>query len=340
MRPLIASLLLIALPLPGQPQLLAQDHVASGTETFKHTPPTELYEVVRVVDGDTVHIQYKGRKEKLRLLSVDTEEKFDVGPTKPATVFGEECAQWAEKFFADLTEDDTPSKIGVAFPGGVERRDIYGRLLCHVVLPDGTDFNLLLVQLGKSPYFNKYGNSLICHEAFVEAQKKARSEKLGIWNPKTNQPKSPDRPAAKRPYEELLVWWDARAQAIDNFRAAHAEDPEKTIESESPESLSAAAKHGREVRVFCIVSRQFDEKDGSKTYLMRSGDKQNELRVKIAKDDIETIAKAFDFEALTQEFEQNYCFVTGVVKKGPRGFEIWTSEPDAWTLAGPSPAKK
>ena len=41
------------------------------------------------------------------------------------------------------------------------------------------------MEKGKSPYFNKYGNSRICHEAFGAAQERARSARLGIWDPRT-----------------------------------------------------------------------------------------------------------------------------------------------------------
>src|SRR6185369_6915200 len=110
-----------------------------------------------------------------------------------------------------LGKDGESPKIGLLFPGGVEQRDVYGRLLCEVILPDGTNYDLMLVKLGKSPYFNKYGNDQVDHAAFVAAQKKAQEEKLGIWNPKANEPETKGAPSAKRPYAELLPWWDARA---------------------------------------------------------------------------------------------------------------------------------
>ena len=84
-------------------------------------------------------------------------------------------------------------------PAGREQRDSYGRLLCHVILADGRDFNLLLVEEGKSPYFNKYGNSLVAHAAFVAAQQHAREKSKGIWDPTTNVPKDPKAPIAAGP---------------------------------------------------------------------------------------------------------------------------------------------
>src|SRR5262249_10164697 len=148
--------------------------------------PEVTVEIVKVVDGDTLDVRLDGEVVVLRLLSVDTEEKISgrplSSPTKPQTVFGQETADWAKAFFASLGE---PARSGLAFPEG-RRRDSYGRLLCEVILPDGRDYDLLLVEQGRSPYFNKYGNSLVAHEAFLRAQAAARAAQLGIWNPATN----------------------------------------------------------------------------------------------------------------------------------------------------------
>lgn len=315
----------------------ADEAVQVAEASFRHAAPTELFDVTRVVDGDTIWIDYRGKTEKLRLLSVDTEERFDVSPTKPATVFGEECALWAEEFFAALEgEDGTPARVGLAFPGGKERRDVYGRLLCHVVLPDGIDFNLLLVQRGKSPYFNKYGHSQICHAQFAAAQKKARENRLGIWHPDTNKSDRAGAPAATRPYEELLVWWQCRADAIDRFRERAAEAPDEWIDAEDPEALARAEKSGAEVKVFCAIARTFDEENGSKTVLMRSGDKARSLRVLVAPEDMEAHA-TLDLERFNEEFRQNYLYVTGTVVRGARGFELHSKSPDQWRPAGPDP---
>ena len=67
---------------------------------YSPQPPQDLFEVVKVVDGDTVHVMRDGKVEKLRLLSVDTEEKLSGrggSATKPETVYGEECALWAKE---------------------------------------------------------------------------------------------------------------------------------------------------------------------------------------------------------------------------------------------------
>jgi micrococcal nuclease len=308
------------------------------------SPPKELFEIERVVDGDTIHIRRNGEVVKLRLLSVDTEEKMSTqtgDASKPSTAFGEECAQWAAEFFAKLAEDGQPSRIGLAFPGATEERDVYGRLLCYVILPDGRNFNLMLVELGKSPYFNKYGNDPLCPAAYVEAQRAARAAQLGIWNPNVNEPKTPGAPAAKRPYDKLLPWWDARAAAVDAYRAAVKKDAAHVANSETPAELARALEtsaKGEDVEVFGSIDRFFDEDDGSWTVLFRSGVKEAAFRAKIAKSDRERFAK-LDLRSTNEEFRQNYLWVKGRVVKGPRGYDMVCDDPARWRLAGPEPVK-
>jgi len=302
--------------------------------------PQELFEVSRIVDGDTLHVLRAGETVKLRLLSVDTEEKFTPGmrssPTKPQTVFGEETRLWTLDFFEQFRGEDGKIRVGLAFPGGLEEFDVYGRLLCHVLLPDGTDFNLLLVELGKSPYFNKYGNSRICHGDFVAAQRRARRNLLGIWNPRTNVPADPEAPAARRPYGQLLPWWQARADAIEDFRASAARAPERVLAADDPGALARALEAGAEVELFGTPDRFFEEDDGSRTVLFRSSDKRNALRVSIPASAREAFG-ALDLDGLKEEFRQNYAYVGGRLERGPRGFRVVTRSPESWRRAGPEP---
>ena len=336
---------------------------APAKPATKRDAPTALFEVVKVVDGDTIHVRRNGEIEKLRLLSVDTEERLGKGfqgsPTKPQTVFGEECALWAQKFFASLAKPGEPLRVGLLFPGGVEHKDVYGRLLCHVILPDGTDYDRMLVERGKSPYFNKYGNSTVDHEGFVAAQAAAQKAELGIWNPNTNMASTPGAPSVKRPYDKLLPWWNARAEAIDGFRKQHALEPERAIDCEDEEGLARAAREGRAIEVFGEIDRIFDEASGDEmdpahaskkkgvahifgeasgavTVLFRGSDKKHGVRVRIPRDQVEKHA-ALHLERLREEFHQNYAWFRGKVVANERGFEFVSDDPARWRRAGPEP---
>ena len=328
---------ILALSVPA-PHPQAQD--------AEHPPVPERCEVVKVVDGDTIHVRRGGTIEKLRLLSVDTEEKIsgqpNTSPTKPATVFGQETMLWAQELFAGLATDGTPARVELRFPDGEEARDVYGRLLCHVLLPDGTDFNLRLVREGWSPYFVKYGYSRICHEAFRAAEEEARAAKRGIWNPATNRARTKGAPEVRRPYDRLRPWWEARARAIEEFRARRAKDPAHLVDAEDPAGLQRAlelcrAQPDEEVEVFGSIERFFEEENGDRTVLFRSSHPGDALRVHLPADARVRFA-ALDLDGTTAEFRQNFLYVHGVVTRGPRGFSLTSTDPAAWRYAAPSVA--
>lgn len=301
-------------------------------------PETATAEVLRVVDGDTLAVHLDGAEATLRLLSVDTEEKIAGRPStsssKPETVFGQETTLWAQALFASFAK---PVRVGLAFPEG-RRNDAYGRLLCHVILPDGRDYNLLLVEQGKSPYFNKYGNSLTAHAAFARAQAAARAAALGIWDPATNRARTPGAPSAVRPYERLLPWWDTRAAAIDGFRARAAREPE-FVDSEDPAGLQHALERCRNapearVTVFGAIERFFEEEDGALTVLLRSGDPRTALRARVAASERGALEPFL--RASTAEFRQNYLYASGRMERNARGFLLTGSRRSDWVAAEPA----
>ena len=79
--------------------------------------------VTRVVDGDTVEVRLDGREEDVRYIGVDTPET--VKPDTPVQCFGPQ----ASRFNHGLVER---RRVRLVF--GVERRDVYGRLLAYVYL--------------------------------------------------------------------------------------------------------------------------------------------------------------------------------------------------------------
>jgi len=126
--------------------------------------------VIRIVDGDTIVVNYKGKPEKVRLLRVNTPES--VHPDKKQNIpMG--------KVASDYTKKRLKGKcIDLEFEG--ELRGRYGRLLAYVIV-DGVNFNLELVRQGLSPYYTKYGLSEKYDSEFRDAEKYARKQGLGIW---------------------------------------------------------------------------------------------------------------------------------------------------------------
>jgi micrococcal nuclease len=85
--------------------------------------PSAWAYVVRAVDGDTIEVRFDGRLEDIRYIGVDTPET--VKPDTPVQCFGPR----ASSFDHHLVEH---RRVRLVF--GVERRDIYGRLLAYVYI--------------------------------------------------------------------------------------------------------------------------------------------------------------------------------------------------------------
>ena len=122
------------------------------------------YQVVWVVDGDTIVIRYNGRYEKVRLLCVvDTPES--VHPDKKQNIpMGKVASIYAQKKLIGKS---------VALEFELKRlRGNYGRLLAYVFV-DRQNLNLDLVRQGLSPYYTKYGKSEKYDAEFRAAEKQA-----------------------------------------------------------------------------------------------------------------------------------------------------------------------
>jgi micrococcal nuclease len=128
------------------------------------------HRVIRIVDGDTIAVDYKGKYEKLRFLCVNTPES--VHPDEKQNIpMG--------KVACDYTKERLSGKyVDLEFEGPFRGR--YGRLLAYVFV-NGINFNLELVTRGLNPYYTKYGLSQKYDQEFKQAERSARKQKLGIW---------------------------------------------------------------------------------------------------------------------------------------------------------------
>jgi micrococcal nuclease len=79
--------------------------------------------VIRAIDGDTIEARFDGHAEDVRYIGVDTPET--VKPDTPVQCFGPRASAFNHR----LVEG---RRVRLVF--GVERRDIYGRLLAYVYL--------------------------------------------------------------------------------------------------------------------------------------------------------------------------------------------------------------
>jgi micrococcal nuclease len=124
--------------------------------------------VTRVVDGDTVEVRFGGREEDVRLIGVDTPET--VKPGTPVQCFGRQ----ASSFSRQLLEG---RRVRLVF--GVERRDVYGRLLAYAYL-GGRMANATLLRRGLARTLTIPPNDRFA-ERFSRLETSAARAGRGLW---------------------------------------------------------------------------------------------------------------------------------------------------------------
>lgn len=127
--------------------------------------------VTRVVDGDTVEVKIDDKKEKVRLIGIDTPETVD--PNRPVGCYGKEASDFTKSLLAKNTS--------VTLVIDVEPRDKYGRLLAYVYrTQDNLFVNAELARLGYANVLTIPPN--VAHsDEFVRFVDDARTAKLGLW---------------------------------------------------------------------------------------------------------------------------------------------------------------
>jgi micrococcal nuclease len=124
--------------------------------------------VTRAVDGDTIEARISGQLEDVRYIGVDTPET--VKPGTPVQCFGHRASDFDHR----LVEG---RRVRLVF--GVERRDVYGRLLAYVYI--GHRFvNAELVRRGLARTLSIPPNTL--HRAlFRRLELRAARAGRGLW---------------------------------------------------------------------------------------------------------------------------------------------------------------
>jgi micrococcal nuclease len=132
--------------------------------------------VQRVVDGDTFVATVRGRRERIRVIGVDTPESVD--PNRPDEPFGEEASNFAKRYLNGET---------VRLAGDVEPRDRYGRMLAYVWLGDGTFWNALLAAEGYAQQLTIPPNVTYA-SLFRRLVGEARQHDRGLWAGENKHP--------------------------------------------------------------------------------------------------------------------------------------------------------
>lgn len=127
------------------------------------------YKIVRIVDGDTLVINYNGVDEKVRLIGVDTPESVHPDATKN-NEFG--------KIASDFSKNYLEGKE-VTLELDAQERDKYGRILAYVYI-NGVMYNKTLLQEGMAKVAT-YPPNVKYVDDFKSLEKTAMENNKGLW---------------------------------------------------------------------------------------------------------------------------------------------------------------
>lgn len=143
----------------------------------------DLATVIRVIDGNVLKVEYKDKKESVRLIGIDAPEckinrkaRRDAIRTRQGlltvTSMGIEAVRYVKR---QVKKGDT-----VILEFDVRMRDKYGRLLSYVHLVDGRMLNEEILMAGYA-YTVTVAPNVKYRDRFQKARSEARKNRRGLW---------------------------------------------------------------------------------------------------------------------------------------------------------------
>ena len=150
-----------------------EEPIKTDSAKIAQTQNKKLYQILEVVDGDTVKISEIGT---LRLIGIDTPETKD--PRKVVQCFGKESSENAKKLLSG-------QKVWLEYDESKSKTDKYRRTLAYIFREDGYFYNLEAVKNGFAHSYREYPHPKL--DEFNLAEKQAREGKIGFWADNTCQ---------------------------------------------------------------------------------------------------------------------------------------------------------
>ena len=144
--------------------------VSIGFLFLRPTQTDTNYQVIRIIDGDTVQIEYEGQPTSVQLIGVNAPETT-ANPNQPPEPYGEQATAFLQEFLLDKS-------IYLRFD--ISKRDKYNRLLGYVYRASDSIFvNLEIIREGYGRVDTRYPFK---HEdTFTNYESRAKAAKKGLW---------------------------------------------------------------------------------------------------------------------------------------------------------------
>lgn len=139
---------------------------SAGPSNQPQSQASEVAQVVRVVDGDTLQVEINGQNVRVRYIGVDAPES-----TRVVECFGRE----ATKFHRELVDGQQ-----LRLERDVSETDRFGRLLRYAYLLDGRMVNEILIREGYAAA-RSFPPDVKYQDRLRAAEKEARNARRGLW---------------------------------------------------------------------------------------------------------------------------------------------------------------
>lgn len=126
---------------------------------------------IKVVDWDTIKVSYWGALVNVRVLWIDTPEKY-ILKKGYVECYWEESSAWARMFFSGATS------VTLRTDAYSKSVDQYGRLLRHVYV-SGEDYSKKAIEAGMGVYTS--GFTLDNSGSLMKAEELAKNTKAWLW---------------------------------------------------------------------------------------------------------------------------------------------------------------
>ena len=144
--------------------------VSIGFLFLRPTQTDTNYQVIRIIDGDTVEILYEDQITSVQLVGVNAPETT-ANPNQPPEPYGEQATAFLREFLLDKS-------IYLRFD--ISKRDKYNRLLGYVYRASDSIFvNLEIIREGYGRVDTRY--PFKHEEMFMSYESHAKAARKGLW---------------------------------------------------------------------------------------------------------------------------------------------------------------
>ena len=145
--------------------------------------PDAQARVIGVTDGDTVVVQLSWKRERVRLIGIDTPESRENPRSRKQAEQNHLAVDQVlhlGKLAAGHTRKLLPAGTSVRLEFDLEARDRYGRLLAYIWLPNGTMANEEIIRAGYAHPLTVPPN-VKYQSRFLAGFQEGRRKRVGLW---------------------------------------------------------------------------------------------------------------------------------------------------------------